>query len=69
MTEQAISFAVVQYPDASFKEGKTLEHCIHLSRKNKVRNIVLSNFQNEAFFMINMDKTKIGNYQQINQLV
>ena len=33
MFEQAKSFVVVQFPDASFKEGKTLEHCIHLKRK------------------------------------
>ena len=33
MFEQAKSFVVVQFPDASFKEGKTLEHCIHLKKK------------------------------------
>ena len=33
MFEQAKSFVVIQFPDASFKEGKTLEHCIHLKKK------------------------------------
>ena len=50
MFEQAKSFVVIQFPDASFKEGKTLEHCIHLKKKkNEVRNTVRTNFESEAF--------------------